>query len=348
MQSIMTGGIDIRERVKKHDDFWCGKADKPLTFMWVDLPGKKGTFDLAGWQDVEAHTNQIIYNLRHTAFPGDTLPMAFPNIGPDFFAAGAGCNLTFCGNTSFAEACLTVLTAEIPQFDFANRYVVVMEKLYESLLAACGDEFLVMLPDFHTGADFLSTMRGAGELCLDLYDKPDVVRHALAAVNIEYSKIYGYYMNKLVTAGLPCSSWTGLASSEPYGIVSCDFAYMISPEQFVDIFMPALTVECNMCRRNIFHVDGNGVLNHLDAILTLPGVQIIQWAYGAGNGSAKDHIAVYRKCLDAGKLVQVFAHKSDLEPLFASLPPEGLNIVVGGIDSLEEADYWLKRIDSWK
>ena len=116
----------------------------------------------------------------------------------------------------------------------------------------------------------------------------------------------------------------------------------------VVFFMPALIEECRLFPRNIFHVDGRGVLNHLDSILTLPNLQLIQWVFGAGNGAARDWIEVYRKCIAHDKAVQVYAGIDDLDALFAHLRPERTMLMLQGISTGDEAEYCMKRIRNWK
>ena len=57
---------------------------------------------------------------------------------------------------------------------------------------------------------------------------------------------------------------------------------------------------------NIFHVDGKGMLRHLDRILEVPQIQAIQWVQGVGDDlPILQWLPVIRKIQAAGKGVVV-------------------------------------------
>ncbi len=78
------------------------------------------------------------------------------------------------------------------------------------------------------------------------------------------------------------TSWTTVFSTKPFEMVQCDFSYMISPDQFDEFIKPTIVEQCKRIPRTIFHIDGPGVLNHLDSILSIEELDGIQWIPGAG------------------------------------------------------------------
>ena len=342
---------DFKAVVNRHNLFWEGELEEALVLIQYpeDPLHPPAGFDLTRWDHPEEQAETALEAIEHTVYQADALPCVFPNIGPDFFAAGFGGQLNFTPDTSHIIPFVADLRdAETLRFRFDHPYVRIMEKLYDLLLEKNRGDFLIELPDFHPGADCLVGWRGPAELCLDLFDNGEWIKKLLPMIHQEYRKAYYHFYDKLTRAGLPCAAWAGLYSSIPYGIPSCDFSYLISPEDFDEFFMPALIEECRLFPRNIFHVDGRGVLNHLDSILTLPNLQLIQWVFGAGNGAARDWIEVYRKCIAHDKAVQVYAGIDDLDALFAHLRPERTMLMLQGISTGGEAEYCLKRIRNWK
>lgn len=342
---------NFEEVLNRHELFWDGKLNDALA-MVVALKKEVNNvcnWDLLQYNNVEKQADSLINNLDNMAFLGDALPSVFPNIGPDFFSVGFGGQLEFMPTTSHIIPFLTSLNeAEKLTFNFENPYNKIMEQLYELLIFNAKNNFLVQLPDLHSGADCLVGWRGPAELCMDIFDNSEKIKELLPRINHEFKKVFFHYYDKLKGADLPCNSWIGLYSKTPYGVPSCDFSYMISPEQFDEFFLPALIEECKLLPRNIFHIDGPGVLNHLDSIMGLPNLQAVQWVYGAGNGSAKDHIKTYKRCQKAGKLIQINTYAQDLDSLFEELEPEGVQIILCDIFNEEAGEYYLKRIQNWK
>jgi hypothetical protein len=75
-------------------------------------------------------------------------------------------------------------------------------------------------------------------------------------------------------------------------------------EELID---STILTEMASLERSIFHLDGPDALQHLPWLLSLPQLNAVQWVFGAGNGPAARWLDVYRRCLDAGKSVQVMA-----------------------------------------
>ena len=97
---------------------------------------------------------------------------------------------------------------------------------------------------------------------------------------------------------------------------------------------------------NIFHVDGKGMLRHLDHILSIPEIHAIQWVQGVGDDlSIRQWLPVIRKIQAAGKGVVVDLQLSELEPFIAAMKSDGLYLCIAA----EEADQpdIVKRLEKW-
>ena len=98
--------------------------------------------------------------------------------------------------------------------------------------------------------------------------------------------------------------------------------------------------------RNIFHVDGRGVLRHLDQILAIPEINAIQWVQGVGDDlPIMQWIPVIKKIQAAGKGVLVDLQLNELEPLIAETKPDGLFICVPA-EEKDRPDI-IKRLERW-
>jgi len=101
------------------------------------------------------------------------------------------------------------------------------------------------------------------------------------------------------------SYWTPIFSEKPYGMLQSDFCYMIGPEMFDTFIKPELVASFRQLPHAFYHLDGVGQLPHLDSLLAIPELKGIQWVQGEGKGSPLEWLDVYRRILDAGKLLQI-------------------------------------------
>ena len=342
---------NYRERIARHEAFWRGElTDGPL--LHVCTPRKNVAIqyppDKRKWEDADYFALSALQRCAATEFLADAIPSVFPDIGPDFLSA------CFLGRLRFVET-TSHLTPTLEKwedlnqlkFDPTNVYFRKMLEYYEKLLPYAGEKFLVNLPDFHGNADCLAAWRGPENLCMDLFDNPQMVHDGLKFVGREFKKIFHYFYELLATRHLPCHAWINLCAERAYGIPSCDFSYMIGTDHFEEFLAAPISEECRMCDYNIFHVDGEGVLKHLDRILSFPNVQVIQWVPGANHGTAKDWIEVYQRCYRAGKSVQIAITYDDLEAVFKHLIPERTMLLYYA-STREEADCVIKRIKRWQ
>jgi hypothetical protein len=98
--------------------------------------------------------------------------------------------------------------------------------------------------------------------------------------------------------------------------------------------------------RNIFHVDGTGVLRHLDYILSLPQIQAIQWVQGVGDDlPIMQWLHVIKTIQAAGKGVLVDLQLSELEPFIAAMKPDGLYLCIAAEEKIQP--NILKRLEEW-
>ncbi|MBC7316757.1 MAG: hypothetical protein H5T70_10095, partial [Chloroflexi bacterium] len=74
---------------------------------WVEVPQSHHPTPEARWTDAQFQAEYALANLSNQEFLGDTLPIAFPNLGPEVFSAFYGCPIHFGDyGTSWTEPIL--------------------------------------------------------------------------------------------------------------------------------------------------------------------------------------------------------------------------------------------------
>lgn len=57
-----------------------------------------------------------------------------------------------------------------------------------------------------------------------------------------------------------------------------DFSVMLSPGMYEQFALPELHRISSAVDHTIYHLDGQEQIRHLDMILSVPGIDLIQWA----------------------------------------------------------------------
>jgi hypothetical protein len=164
--------------------------------------------------------------------------------------------------------------------------------------------------------------------------------------NENFLPVFDHYDDVLKGQGLPSVTWMGIPSRGKMHIPSCDFSALTSSETFCEFYFPSLQREVRHMTHNIFHVDGVGVLHHLDYILDLSEIQAIQWVQGVGGDlPILQWLRVIKRIQTAGKGVVVDLQLSELEPFIAAMKPDGLYLCIAA-DEKVQPDI-LNRLAKW-
>ena len=317
-----------------------------------EIPQKSYKTHEERWMDVEFRAMADAMSLENLNFFADSLPIAWPNLGPEFFSAMCGCRYIFGESTTWTEPCLDDMQDydKLSEPDFSHPVFKAIDKYTDLLLEYGKGKFIVGLTDIHPGGDHLAALRDPQNLAFDMIDCPELVKDALKKSYVGSNRLYDYFYNKIKSfdPDMPITTWTPAISDQSFYVPSNDFSCMISKEMFDDVFLQGIADECKYFTHSIYHLDGPGALRHLDSLLSIPELDAVQWVFGAGNEGYHKWVKVYQKIQAAGKGIEMNCHVSELPMIFETLKPEGLWFsTIRGIDSPDTAEKALKRIEKW-
>jgi hypothetical protein len=349
---------DFARTVERFEAWWQRQiVDRPPVTLHVRpnrqpaQPPSEHATQRERWLDVEHNVVARIAAVEAGTYPGDSLPIAFANVGPELTGTLYGCDLEFSERTSWskpivhrAEDWRTVI--ETPP-DFGNVYWQTVEAMTAGLIERCDGRYLVGLPDLHGNYDILASLREPEDVCLDLIDCPELLREVGRHVAAGFVAAYERCWRQVREAGFGATTWTPCYHEGAMYVPSCDFWCMVSPAMAEQLILPDIRAEMTPLARSIFHLDGPQALPHLDLLLEqMPDLDAVQWVYGTGHGPAARWIDVYRRCQAAGKAVQVLAaDANDALAVLDGLSPEGVWLQVGEpFDSADQADAFLEEV----
>jgi len=343
--------------VRRFDAWWHGEIiDRPPVTLSVKEkrtycgPISRHATLRERWLDVEFVVSSAIAAMESTIYIGDTLPVFWPNLGPEITATLYGCELEFGETTSWSRPIIhtpndweRIVTA---QPDFSNLYWQTCEAMTKLAIERSKRRYLVGMTDLHGAYDILAALREPMVLCTDLLDCPELVDRAARNVARGFAAAFTRSWALVNAAGMGSIHWTPCYHAGPAYIPSCDFWCMVSPAMARNLVYPTLVTEMAGLERSIFHLDGPQALPHLDLTLSLPGLNALQWVYGAGHGPAERWLDVYRHARAAGKSLQVIAaNAGDALKVLRELGPDGLWLTIDQpFDSAGDAEAFLREV----
>jgi hypothetical protein len=301
----------------------------------------------ARWFDAEFQVDYFLESIRGRTFHGETFPVFWPNLGPNVYAAFHGAELDYGEVTSWIRHCVHDWDdLRRLKFSHDNEYFRGIEKLTRAALEKCPGQFMVGYTDLHGSLDCVADWRDPQQLCLDIVDNPQKVHEMVALANESFLALFDHYDARLKAHGQLSVTWMGIPSRGKMHIPSCDFAAMVSTPAFCEFFLPSLQKEVRHMTHNIFHLDGKGMLRHLDLILNIPQIHAVQWVQGVGDDlSILQWIPVIKKIQAAGKGVVVDLQLSELEPFIGAMKPDGLYLCIAAEEQVQP-DI-IKRLEKW-
>jgi hypothetical protein len=329
----------------------------PIRFMAHNAFLEQATEDIAHlsraekknwWFDTELQIDLFVKSIEGRQFLGETFPVYFPNLGPDVYAAFYGAELEFGEVTSYSVPFVQQWEdSDQLVLDQNNPYFQKIEELTRQAIERCEEQFLVGYTDLHPGLDCVAAWRDPLQLCYDLYDDPDQVQQLANMAIADFEYIYNHFDTMLKEKGQLSVSWMGIPSFGRMHIPSCDFSALISQEFFNEFGLPILQYETKTMTHNIFHVDGQGVAKHLEAILSIPDIHALQWVQGVGDDYPIMQWISFIKDLQARSIpVIVDLSPEDLDDFMDAMDPKGLFLWVA-TDNEQEEIAILNRIKKW-
>lgn len=322
---------NLQESLSRWKHFWeRSLLTRPVVLAAVRKEG-------APVRDAEEHRGKRYWNALHglwdeqarlfeawlesTEFPGEMIPMASPDFGPDQWAAFYGADLTFkeeASSTNWVDPIVQGWAEALPLKLDENNAVLRRIICYSRWLSERGEgKFLVSQIDAHSNADALSALRGAQNFMTDLYDCPELISRAMMDIRKSYGRIHRLIAKAARMGGDKGYGHNGMWHKKSFQIVQSDVICMLSPEHFRKFVMPALEEEFACHDRSYFHLDGREALKHLDDILSIPGCWVLQWQPGAGQKPNWQWTEILLKAQKSGKAVHVFGKGLGVEAIKA-------------------------------
>lgn len=333
------------EQIRSRWLAWWKGEDIGRVGLWVTAPGASRSHSEPPpapqeteryWTDWDYWAKRVRW-VHETTFHGGE---AFPSWATGYpghltVATFLGCPITLDSSTGWIEP---ILSGEIwdpgsLRIDERNKWWQIALGHYARMARECygGPDrtgATVCVP--HMGAfggagDTFSWIRGNEQLLIDCLERPDLVRRTEMRLMEIWCQVFDRFYGMVagdagVTSYLPC--W----SPGKFFVTMCDFAYMISPEMFKELFLPAIAVQTEFLDHSIHHVDGIGNFAHVPVLCDLTRLGAIQILPGAGQPSPLHWMDLLRYIQSRGKNLWITLEPREIRHALQELSPRGLMV----------------------
>ncbi len=229
--------------------------------------------------------------------------VATGDVGPGSLALYLGCTGVEAPDTVWFEPCIAEPDTFEPRFDPDNAYWRFTNDVLDETIPWATGRFLHQFPDLIEGLDVVAALRGTEPMLYDLFDRPEWLAGLLQQLTALYFRYYDLLYNRIRDDLGGSVFWTWAPGR--LGKLQCDCSAMLSPQQFIDLQVPVLAEMCERLSYSIYHLDGVDAVKHLEALLGLASLDVIQWTPGAGQPPVGDPAwyGLYARMLSAGKRV---------------------------------------------
>lgn len=342
------------ERKAHHEAFWTRTNRRAVIELTALKEGGQYGYPepeqlLDYWYNTEWMKGSQRHYMSNTYFGLDAYPFVSASIGPDLLAGMLGVHLQYNEQSEWAVHSAEELS-EIQDLSFHedNFYYQSMLKILDAYAEdAKNGDYILGTTDLNTLMDGLAALVGAQNLCYELMDSPEEVHRVMKAHLELFKKVYTDFQEIAMRYQGGCTNWLGVFSEKPAYFISNDAMAMFSGDMFEEFCREPLAEMAGFLGRSLFHLDGENVIRHLSALLTIPEITGVQVQATPGAQCSELWIPHIRAIQAAGKCAWVEALSAkEVMDYIRNLEPEGLFIRVW-LETEAEAKQLEQMVDDY-
>ena len=297
--------------------------------------------------DGELILKKRLFEFENTYFGGESFPQIFLNLGAAGHAGFFKGAKYYIENTVWFFPSIEELQERSLQFDENSMLYRKTIELAEYYTRESKGDFFVSMPDISGNADALAHLMGSENLMVDMIRNKVEVHRALGKIQDVWLKTSEeiFRITHKNNDGGSTIGWLSTWAPGRHGQMQSDMCVMISPPMFEEFIMPELKAQTQWMDRSTYHFDGMDQLKHLDQLLSLDRLDMIQWTAVAGQPSPLKFIDAFRKIQAAGKCLLLWVNPEDIKFLMEQLSSKGLYLI-SSASSQKEADSIISMVES--
>ncbi len=296
------------------------------------------------WKDQDFIIQRQMKLMENQRYFGQAMPFHYIDCSSSAMAGVLGANMQLVNrDTMWAYPCFDSVeqVIDIPLKRDTFWYAQA-RSLTEQSTARAKDHHFVTLFAMEGITDILAGLYGTENFLADLLEKPREVKRAMEHVKRLWIELFDEFQGILKQTGNRGGiGWAGIWAPGTTFPMQEDFSYMISNRMYREFVLPHVRDMIDAMEYPFYHLDGIGAIPHLDALLEIERLRVIQWVPGAGKERIADWYPLIRQILEAGKSVQAFTRADEVEELVKQVGARGLLVTVDA--TIDEAERLVEK-----
>ncbi len=285
--------------------------------------------------------------MEHTFYGGESYPRVWLMYGPAGHTAYFGAKPTVQPTTVWYDPIISDINDHGLIYDESNPILQAQLAAADYFTVHGKGKYLAALPDNTGSMDVLGALRDGEEMLMDMITDPEGVEAARDAVIDGWRRSTDLLYEHLreLNDGGSAVGWLSMWAPGNFHHLQADLSVNVSNPMFKRFFLPELQVCAKHLDHALYHLDGYAQLRHLEDLLSIPEIGVIQWTNVVGQPGRHNFIDVFKKMQAAGKTVLINELlPQDVEPLLDALGSEKVFFVVSA-SSQEEAEALLRMAE---
>lgn len=339
--------LEARQRLS---DWWEGKmTDRPPAAVIAPSgrPGGKSYINKTPekYTDFDTVMNNLDCSLNGTYWGGEAFPWHFVYMGPMYNAAYFGCVPIFRPDTTWYEPLYDSLDELLEmKADGNNKWWNLFTDITRRSAERSQGSYLVSTDGINSVIDIIAELIGTEKLLIAMSEEPEKVKAVRDIIASHGKRSFDDLYSLTCKADTGVINWMGVWCPEKAGTNQCDLSVMISPAMFDEFVKTDLESTYKFCEYGIYHLDGEGEIKHLDTLLKIDKLRLIQWVPSeqAGCPEYKDPmnwIDLFKRIQSAGKSVLIYCPPERITPLLKKIDRElvYLSVYCPNVSAAEQA-----------
>lgn len=312
----------------------------------IDTFPESETDRMKYWTDPEIVLKRNIAHMENTYYAGDAFPLVSLNLGPAGHAGYVkGMKWTYEPSTIwFSPFMREELKPDEILFDRQGFLYGKTLELARYFRDECKGNYVVSMPDLAGNIDVLAALRGTQELMMDfLGEDEEIIKKCLVKIQQmwEAGLEDTYQIVKDCNYGGSSVGWLRTWAPGFHGQMQCDISVMFSNDIFKKYAAAELNAQSEFLEYPLYHFDGIEQIRHLDTLLSIDKLKMIQWTSVVGQPSPLNYIRELKRIQESGKGLLLTLKPEEIEPALGELSSKGL-FILAEADSREQADDMVK------
>ena len=283
------------------------------------------------WEDTEGTVKRAVECINHTKYYGVSVPYHYIDFGSSAMAGVLGANMEYVDKeTIWAHPkCNTLEELENIAIDKSNLFFKRIIDLTEKSVSVANNHHFIAHYALGGIGDTISGLYGTENMLMDMYDEPDLLKKVMRRIMAIWAEQFESVSKIIKKSGNSGGiGWAGVWAPGMTFPIQEDMAYMLSPDMFKEFCLEHIVNMTELMDYPFFHLDGIGMIPHLDYILDISKLKVIQWQPGAGKEGLKQWYPLIERILKAGKSVQLYARAEEVDDAVKHLGSRGLLFII--------------------